>query len=132
MAPLVASGEIRPRPMLLTTAIVSGPAHSIAQRWLAGHLDRPLTSYLGELTAAACAGLSGTPAPGGAGHGRPAPAAHSRPPLATARVTLELLADDGSVVSRGQTSAQLSPLYQAHPRRLGRCGPVPAAALSDR
>ena len=101
MAPLVASGEIRPRPMLLTTAIVSGPAHSIAQRWLAGHLDRPLTSYLDELTAAACAGLSGTPAPGGAGHARPAPA--------TARVTLELLADDGSVVSRGQTSARLSP-----------------------
>lgn len=29
--------------MLLTTAIVSGPAHSIAQRWLAGHPDRPLT-----------------------------------------------------------------------------------------
>jgi hypothetical protein len=99
MAPLVASGEISPRPMLLTTAIVSGPAHSIAQRWLAGHLDRPLTSYLGELTAAACAGLSGTPAP----------PAHARPAPATARVTLELLADDGSVVSRGQTSARLGP-----------------------
>ena len=109
MAPLVASGEIRPRPMLLTTAIVSGPAHSIAQRWLAGHLDRPLTSYLGELTAAACAGLSGTPAPGGTGHARPAPAEHARPAPATARVTLELLADDSSVVSRGQTSTQLGP-----------------------
>ena len=77
MAPLVASGEIRPRPMLLTTAIVSGPAHSIAQRWLAGHLDRPLTSFLDELTAAACAGLSGTPAGRQArrrpGRARPAP-----------------------------------------------------------
>ena len=101
MAPLVASGEIRPRPMLLTTAIVSGPAHSIAQRWLAGHLERPLTSFLDELTDAACAGLSGTPAP--------APAAHARPGPATARVTLELLADDGSVVGRSQSSAQLSP-----------------------
>jgi hypothetical protein len=101
MAPLVASGEIRPRPMLLTTAIVSGPAHSIAQRWLAGHLDRPLTSFLDDLTYAACAGLSGAPAP--------APAAHAQPGPATARVTLELLADDGSVVGRGQSSAQLSP-----------------------
>jgi AcrR family transcriptional regulator len=99
MAALVASGEIRPRPMLLTTAIVSGPAHSIAQRWLAGHLDRPLTSFLGELTDAACAGLSGTPAR--------APAAQASPAPATARVTVELLADDGSVVSRGQGSADL-------------------------
>ena len=90
---------IRPRPMLLTTAIVSGPAHSIAQRWLAGHLDRPLTSFLDELTDAACAGLTGTPAP--------APTAHARP--ATARVTLEVLADDGSVVGRSQSSGRLSP-----------------------
>src|SRR5215467_8533745 len=109
MAPLVASGAIRPRPMLLTTAIVSGPAHSIAQRWLAGHLDRPLTSYLDELTTAACAGLSGTAAPGSARHARPAPAAHADPAPATARLTLELLADDGSVVSHGQTSTQLGP-----------------------
>ncbi len=101
MAPLVASGEIRPRPMMLTTAIVSGPAHSIAQRWLAGQLDRPLTSFLDELTIAACAGLSGTAAPGGAGGASAAPA--------KARVTLELLADDGSVVGRGQASARLGP-----------------------
>ena len=81
--------------------ILSHPAHSIAQRWLAGHLDRPLTSFLDELTTAACAGLSGTPAPGSAGRAHPAPA--------SARVTLELLADDGSVVGRGRSSAQLSP-----------------------
>jgi AcrR family transcriptional regulator len=109
MAPLVASGEIRPRPMLLTTAIVSGPAHSIAQRWLAGHLDRPLTSFLDDLTDAACAGLSDTPAPAPAAQAGPGPAAPARTAPATARVTLELLADDGSVVSRGQASAGLRP-----------------------
>lgn len=116
MAPLVANGEIRPRPMLLTTAIVSGPAHSIAQRWLAGHLDRPLTSFLDELTTAACAGLSGTPASAGpagtAGDSQAAEAAAPdprRPVPARGRVTLELLADDGSVVGRGQATAPLSP-----------------------
>jgi len=102
MAPLVASGEIRPRPMLLITAIVSGPAHSIAQRWLAGHLDRPLTSFLDELTTAACAGLSGTAPAADTGESRP-----RRP--AAARVTFDVLADDGTVVGRGQASAQLSP-----------------------
>ncbi len=102
MTPLVVSGEIRPRPMLLTTAIVSGPAHAIAQRWLAGHLDRPLTSFLDELTIAACAGLSGTVPAADAGESRP-----GRP--ATARVTFDVLADDGTVVGRGQASAQLSP-----------------------
>ena len=114
MAPLVASGEIRPRPMLLTTAIVSGPAHSIAQRWLAGHLDRrPLTSFLDELTAAACAGLSGTPAGAGAagtaGDSQAAAPGPRRPVPARGRVTLELLADDGSVVARGQATAPLGP-----------------------
>ena len=101
MAPLVASGEIRrPRPMLLTTAIVSGPAHSIAQRWLAGQLDRPLTSFLDELATAACAGLSSTGAHGTGGQAAPAP-----PPAVTARVTFDVLADDGTVLAHSQASA---------------------------
>jgi AcrR family transcriptional regulator len=103
MAPLVASGEIRPRPMLLTTAIVSGPAHSIAQRWLAGHLDRPLTSFVDDLTEAACAGLAGTAARG-ADHGRAA-----RRVPARGRVTVEVLSDDGSVLAQGQAIAELTP-----------------------
>jgi hypothetical protein len=86
--------------MLLTTAIVSGPAHSIAQRWLAGHLDRPLTSFLDELTTAACAGLSGTSVSGAAG--QPSPA---RPAAATARVTFDVLADDGTVLAHSQATA---------------------------
>lgn len=103
LAPLVASGEIPPRPMLLTTAIVSGPAHSIAQRWLAGHLDRPLTSFLDELTAAACAGLSGAAVSGTAGQSAPA-----RPAAATARVTFDVLADDGTVLAHSQATAPLT------------------------
>jgi len=103
LAPLVANGEIPPRPMLLTTAIVSGPAHSIAQRWLAGHLDRPLTSFLDELTAAACAGLSGAAVSGTAGRSAPA-----RPAAATARVTFDVLADDGTVLAHSQATAPLT------------------------
>jgi AcrR family transcriptional regulator len=103
MAPLVASGEIRPRPMLLTTAIVSGPAHSIAQRWLAGHLDRPLISFVDDLTDAACAGLGGTAARG-AGRGRAAQRVPAR-----GRVTVEVLSDDGSVLAQGQATAELTP-----------------------
>lgn len=128
MAPLVRSGEVRRGPMLLISAVVSGPAHAIAQRWLAGQLDRPLTGFVDDLTDAACAGLRATPADGiaasgtaagntaagntaagaapadGAAAGEPA-----RPVPARSRVTLELLADDGSVLARGQASAQLSP-----------------------
>jgi AcrR family transcriptional regulator len=113
MAPLVRSGEVRPGPMLLITAVVSGPAHAIAQRWLAGQVDRPLTSFVDELTDAACAGLRATPARSGPAGGTPADGAPPREPAqpvpARGRVTLELLADDGSVLARGQASAQLSP-----------------------
>jgi AcrR family transcriptional regulator len=99
MAPLAESGEIRRGPMLLISAVVSGPAHAIAQRWLAGHMDRPLTSFVDDLTDAACAGLSGTAA-GGAVRNQAA-----RRPPAHGRVTVELLSDDGSVVARGQATA---------------------------
>src|SRR5262249_26246981 len=120
-------------PMLLISAVVSGPAHAIAQRWLAGHLDRPLTDFVADLTDAACAGLRATPASatatsdtaasgttadgttadGTAADGAPADGAAAggpaRPVPARSRVTLELLADDGSVLARGQASAQLIP-----------------------
>ena len=113
MAPLVRSGEIRPGPMLLITAVVSGPAHAIAQRWLAGQVDRPLTSFVDDLTDAACAGLRPNPPAGAPGSGTPADGTPAREPArpvpARSRVTLELLADDGSVLASGQASAQLSP-----------------------
>jgi len=113
MAPLVRTGEIRPGPMLLITAVVSGPAHAIAQRWLAGQVDRPLTSFVDDLTDAACAGLRPNPPAGAPGSGTPADGTPAREPArpvpARSRVTLELLADDGSVLASGQASAQLSP-----------------------
>src|SRR5215472_8359566 len=123
MAPLVRTGEVRPGPMLLISAVVSGPAHAVAQRWLAGQVKRPLTSFIDDLTDAACAGLRGSAAPDAAAGGAPAsgtpadgtpadgtPARERAPPVpARSRVTLELLADDGSVLARGQASAQLTP-----------------------
>ena len=57
ISPLVESGDVRPRSMLLITAIVSGPAHAIARRWLAGQLERRPTEFVDELTDAAVAGL---------------------------------------------------------------------------
>ncbi len=100
MAPLVEAGEIRPMSMLMLTAIVTGPAHAIARRWLAGHLSSPLHAYLAELTDAACAALTGKPA---ASRHRP----HSCPHHG--RIRLELLADDGSVIADGEATAELLP-----------------------
>jgi len=92
---------------------VSGPTHAIAQRWLAGQVDRPLTSFVDDLTDAACAGLRPNPPAGAPGSGTPADGTPAREPArpvpARSRVTLELLADDGSVLASGQASAQLSP-----------------------
>ena len=109
MAPLVRSGEVRRGPMLLISAVVSGPAHAIAQRWLAGQLDRPLTDFVDDLTDAACAGLRGTVPSGAAPGDQAAGNGPARPVPARGRVTLELLADDGSVLAHGQASAQLTP-----------------------
>ena len=105
LAPLVARGEVRRGPMLLITAVVSGPAHAIAQRWLAGQMDRPLTSFIDDLTDAAVAGLRGTAA-------APAGEPPRQPPLqvpAQSRVTLELLTDDGHVLAHNQTTAPFCP-----------------------
>ena len=38
MAPLVRAGQVRPMSMLMATAIVGGPAHAIARRWLSGEM----------------------------------------------------------------------------------------------
>jgi AcrR family transcriptional regulator len=100
MAPLVEAGEVRPLSMLMLTAIVNGPAHAIARRWLAGHLNSPLHANLDELADAACAALSGTPA-----GVRRRPRSLSR----RGRVRLELLADDGSVIADGEAVAELHP-----------------------
>jgi AcrR family transcriptional regulator len=97
MAPLAGRGEAGPASMLVISAIVAGPAHAMARRWLAGQIAAPLTAFVDELTDAAWAGLSGTQA-----RTRPV---HRVP--AAGRLTLELIGDDGSVLAGGQATAQL-------------------------
>jgi AcrR family transcriptional regulator len=130
MAPLTERGLVRPSSMLLVTAIVSGPAHAIARRWLAGQLDAPLSAYTDELARAACAALS--PAgPGGtagagtadagtadagradartaASAGRAGDRAGGRPDPGAGRVTIELLDPAGAVSARGEATIRLAP-----------------------
>jgi AcrR family transcriptional regulator len=110
MAPLVESGQIRPMSMLILNAIVTGPVHAIAGRWLAGQLHSPLHAYADELADAATAALSGTPAS----------ARRDPPSLARqGRIRLELVSDDGSVIADGEAIAELQPL---------RAGTAPAPA----
>jgi AcrR family transcriptional regulator len=98
MAPFAERGEIRTTSMLLITAIVGGPAHAVARRWLAGQVPGSLTSFTDELADAAWAGLRGTQV-------RPRPV---RPAPARGRVTIELLDGDGTVVAHGQTTTPLA------------------------
>jgi AcrR family transcriptional regulator len=101
MKPLVERGEIRPASMLVISALVNGPAHAIARRWLAGHLDRMPSTFTEELADGACAALRGTRV-----RTRPAhPDARQR-----GRVVLELVSADGDVLAQGQASAELIPL----------------------
>lgn len=99
MEPLMAAGEIRPTSMLMITAIVNGPAHAIARRWLAGQIDRLPSIFADELTDAACAALRGTRV-------RPR---KEPPPLMNqrGRVTLELVGEDGRVIAQGHATADL-------------------------
>jgi AcrR family transcriptional regulator len=103
MEPLVADGEIRPTSMLVITAIVNGPAHAIARRWLAGQVDSLPSTFADELADGACAALRGTRV-------RP----RKLQPLANqrGRVTLELVGEDGSVFAHGHATADLIPLSE--------------------
>ena len=108
MAPLVESGKIRPMPMLIINAVVAGPTHAIARRWLAGQTRQPLHSYTDQLADAATAALTGTPA------------AARRPRDTTprqGRVRLQLVAGDGSIVADGDATVDLLP-YGADPAEL--------------
>jgi len=120
MAPFVEAGQIRPMPMLVLNAVVSGPTHAIARQWLAGPASEPLRSYLEQLADAAAAALSGPAAalsgPAAALSG-PA-AALSGPPAATARhrdagrhgrMRLQIVSDDGSILAEGEATMDLLP-----------------------
>jgi AcrR family transcriptional regulator len=99
MAPFVASGESRDLPMAIVVAVVTGPAHAIAQRWLAGQLRGSLLDYAADLVEAAVAGLSGSP---DKRRRRP----RRRP--TEGRVRVQLLADDGTVIADGEAVAELT------------------------
>jgi AcrR family transcriptional regulator len=106
MAPLIDRGEIRVSSMLLISAIVNGPAHAIARRWLAGQLDSRPSTYVEALADAAEAALRGRPA-------------HSTPPPAPSfsRVSVELLDEDGTVTARAEQRLALESQFAATPPR---------------
>ncbi|MBJ7328554.1 MAG: TetR/AcrR family transcriptional regulator [Solirubrobacteraceae bacterium] len=94
LAPFVDRGEARPLSMIMLTAIVTGPAHAVAQRWLAKQLDGELTGFVDELAEAAIAGVSSTPG-----------ASRAEAPLQQAhesRVRVQLLTSDGVVTAEGE------------------------------
>ena len=98
LQPLVERGAVRPIPMLVLNAIVTGPTHAIARRWLAGQVASPLHAYLDELADAACAALSGTPAT----VRRP-----QAPVARQGRLRLELVSEEGSVIGQGEATAEI-------------------------
>lgn len=104
LEPLIDAGELRVTSILMFTAIVTGPGHAIAQRWLAGQIDARPTEFASELAAAAHAAISGMPA----GQRRPAGTALPR----RGRVELELIGGDGSVLATASSTAELVPSGQ--------------------
>jgi AcrR family transcriptional regulator len=100
MAPLEEAGKIRPMPMLVINAVVAGPTHAIARRWLAGQTRQPLHSYTDQLADAATAALTGTPA--AARRQR-----HTEP--RHGRVRLQLVSGDGSIIAEGDATIELLP-----------------------
>lgn len=96
----IRGGQARDLPMTIVVAVVTGPAHAIAQRWLADQIRGPLLGYADDLIDAAVAGLTGTPA------SRPGPA---RKIPVGALVHIQCVSDDGTVVCAGQATAELAP-----------------------
>lgn len=102
LAPLIARGELRELSPLLFAAIVSGPAHQLAQQWLRGDRSRPLTADLDALAHAAWAGLATPEALRGT-------AAQARPAAATtARLRIELLDAAGQPIASAISVTELT------------------------
>jgi AcrR family transcriptional regulator len=99
MAPLIKEGKVRRMSMLVLSAIVTGPVHAIARRWLKGQLQTPLVAYLEELADAACAAVTGK-----ASSVRTADQESTH----SGRLKLELLSADGAVVANGQAVVVLN------------------------
>ncbi len=100
LASLVVRGEAKDLPMAVVVAIVTGPAHAIAQRWLAGQLPGSLLDYADDLIDAAVAGMSGIPTKRA-----------RRPQLpAQGRIRIQLLGSEGSILAEGDAVAELIPV----------------------
>jgi len=99
MAPLVDSGAVRFTSMLMITALVNGPAHAIARRWLSGQLDCSPLVFAEELADGACAALAGT---------RVRRRRDSQT-AGRARLRLELVSEDGELLAHGAATAELLP-----------------------
>jgi AcrR family transcriptional regulator len=97
LQPFIERQQVRPISMLVLNAIVTGPTHALARRWLARQITSPLHAYLDELADSASAALSGTPAT----TRRPAPAAQQ------GRLRLELVSDEGNIIGRGEATAEI-------------------------
>jgi AcrR family transcriptional regulator len=104
LAPFVVRGEAKDLPMTVVVAIVTGPAHAIAQRWLAGQLPGSLVQYADELIDAAVAGLSGVPSKRSRRHPQPT----------QGRIRIQLLGAEGSIIAEGDAVAEL--IAVKHPR----------------
>jgi AcrR family transcriptional regulator len=98
LAPLVERGQVRSTSMVVLNAIVTGPTHAIARRWLAGQLASSPSQYLDELADAAYAALSGTPA---------TTRRASHPIARHGRVRLELVSEAGEVIGHGEATAEI-------------------------
>jgi AcrR family transcriptional regulator len=97
LQPFIERHQVRPTSMLVLNAIVTGPTHALARRWLARQITSPLHAYLDELADSASAALSGTPAT-------------TRPPAPAARqgrLRLELVSNEGNIIGRGEATAEI-------------------------
>ncbi|BBU24737.1 TetR/AcrR family transcriptional regulator [Mycobacterium xenopi] len=99
LGPFIATGQVRDLPMVVIVAVVTGPAHAIAQRWLAGQIGGSLLSYADDLIDAAVASLSGNPT---------SRRQRKRKLPTTGHVRLQLVADDGTVVAEGEAVTALT------------------------
>jgi AcrR family transcriptional regulator len=99
MMPFVQAGMIRPMPMLIISAVVTGPTHAIARRWLAGQVTGPLHAYTDQLADAATAALTGTPAA----------ARQARREPSHSQVRLQLVSEDGGIIAEGAAAIELLP-----------------------
>lgn len=102
LTPFRERGELRPLSTTLLGAIVGGPTHQIAQRWLRGDRSKPLMRFAPELAHAAWAAVVSPSVLAGDAR-QPEP-----PPAATpTRVRIQLLDEDGRALS--ETEAELPP-----------------------